>query len=516
MSEYDEAPVEPARSLAPQPTPEQQERKTGYDLDLWYERQKLALARQREDLDILAQPEAVGTMRWRLAYAAEMAQSGLVPRGFRAGAAPDAILNPVQLQRAAASIVLAQEMGEALGVRGAAVFQALQVVEGQVGLKPDYARGRLIEAGYQIEDVEVSNPHGFPVSHTVRVTDPNGKVQAVSYYLGYALRGGMLDSVQLADGTVVNPGQPFAHSEVIGVRARSKQGKALPWESFTHNMLRHGADREYIRRYALHITGGMIPLSAGFNDDDAPVPVRAVAEKLAMPAEVDRPPVDREYDPQADVDYIRERTGSGDWRAHAGATVRRRSRIQMAADRVAAWAAEHPGEAAALEVAEKLAAQTEPVDVEVAGDDPVATQPSGAPNPDDDPGWAPPGKLDPNAVRDKYLRPARRAVRDVELPEPVLLNPEPGVERPRADSEPVAAQEWYADAEDIEPEFAGVDAAYERDRRALLDTVATLAGGEQNLLAYMSGWTNAHGRSPYEATVGELEEFIREQGGGHA
>jgi hypothetical protein len=323
-----------------------------YQLEVNYRRELARLDRERADLEALDVPaDAAMTVRQQFALATMLVRSGLVPREYRGGAKPEDVLTPEQEQQAAASVVLAMSMGEAMGLRGPAVFNHLQVVEGRVGLKPDSARGRLIEAGWKIEDTEHRNRNRYPVAHTTVLTEPDGTRHEYTYYLEYAQRGGMVDSIEYDQA-----------GEVTGCKARSKWGKVLPWEAHPHAMLRHGADRELIRRYAQHVTGGMVPMVAGLPDEmDEAEPTRVSSERMPAPSE---PPA-AEYHPVGDLELIEQRTGSRDWRKHAGATragVRRRNPVQMAADRIAEWAARYPEDAAVL------------------FGDPVATQPDPPPD----------------------------------------------------------------------------------------------------------------------------------------
>lgn len=466
------------------------------ELAVWKSSQEIKLEAFRADQQALdADPNGPRTMRQRLAWAARLAQSGLVPAGFRAGAKKDAILGEAQLQQAAASIVLAQEWGRHLGLDEFAALQHLQVVEGNIGLKPASARGRMLAMGCELDDETVYNSAGFPVAHRITFRRPEWKAaKVVEFRLERALRAGLVDSLERDDA-----------GEIIGVKARSNFGKPLPWENYTEDMLRHRATARVISMYASDLCGGMN--LAGADDDlggdERPerAPVRASAERTDAPEPAAQRVVP-EYDPAEDVSLLYRKLGNERWWEHAGATVRRRSAVQVAADRVAAWVAAHPEEA----FMRNLSA---PVDEPAA--EPTTVLQHGV---------------------DAVVQ-AREAVRrmneqlDAERSS-VLLNPEPGVEHPAADSEPVDAEAWYEPDPDVpvtpaEMTDAEREAEYVRltneelarvaEREAagvpeLLARIDALAGGADRRLSFMSRWVISHRKDPAEATAEELAAFL--------
>lgn len=466
------------------------------ELAVWKSSQEIKLEAFRADQQALdADPSGPRTMRQRLAWAARLAQSGLVPAGFRAGAKKDAILGEAQLQQAAASIVLAQEWGRHLGLDEFAALQHLQVVEGNIGLKPASARGRMLAMGCELDDETVYNAAGFPVAHRITFRRPEWKAaKVVEFRLERALRAGLVDSLERDDA-----------GEIVGVKARSSYGKPLPWESYTEDMLRHRATARVISMYASDLCGGMN--LAGADDDlggdERPerAPVRASAERTDAPAPEHAQRVVPEYDPAEDVSLLYRKLDNERWWEHAGAQVRRRTGVQLAADRIAAWVAAHPDEAAARGLTESV-------------EEPAAVL------------------EDVITVAGEGMDRAREAVRrmneqlDAER-STVLLNPEPGVEHPAADSEPVDAEEWWPEAAPVdavaEPSDAEKEAEYVRLTNEELARVAArevasvpellaridaLAGGRERRLSFMSRWVAAHRKDPADATAEELAAFL--------
>lgn len=344
--------TEPQRPVDPELLRRRQE----VQLTEWEARQaadrRVREARQTAELEVyradqqaldVPQPQ---TMRQRLAAAAALARSDLVPAGFRGGARPGEVLNERQERAAAASIVLAQEWGSHLGFHGLAALQHLQVVEGNLGLKPASARGKLFAAGCDLDDKTEYSEAGFPISHTVTFTRPGLTPKTVTWRIEEALRAGLISEILRDD-----------NGSITGVRARSLKGNPLPWETYTKAMLRHRATAELVNAYAMDICGGMDlapeseePTAARPLDLQARQDVVAETTQHVTGQRTDQP---EEYDPAADLALIEQHTGRADpppWWEHADARVRlgvrRRSAVQLAADRISAWVQEHPDEAA--------------------------------------------------------------------------------------------------------------------------------------------------------------------------
>jgi hypothetical protein len=328
--------------------PELKRREQEVRLTDWAERKKAELEVYRADQQALDVPQPQ-TMRQRLAAAAALARSDLVPAGFRGGARPGEVLNERQERAAAASIVLAQEWGSHLGFHGLAALQHLQVVEGNLGLKPASARGKLFAAGCDLDDKTEYSEAGFPIAHTVTFTRPSSAPKQVRFTIQQALRAGLISEI------TYDTSRPDV---IVGVRARSLKGNPLPWESYTEDMLRHRATARVVSLYAMDICGGM-DLAPEFEEPTAARPADLQARHEAVAETTQRVTgqrMDTEpegYDPAADLTLIEQYTGRADpppWWEHADARVRlgvkRRSTVQLAADRISAWVQKHLGEAA--------------------------------------------------------------------------------------------------------------------------------------------------------------------------
>jgi hypothetical protein len=328
------------------------------------------------------------TMRQKMAHARALAQSDLVPAGFRAGVKPGFALTERQVDIAAASIVLAQSWGEHLGFRGMAWMQHLHVVENRVGLREASARGMILAKGCDIDDEVTYSATGFPVAHTVTLTRPGLKPKSATFTLAMALQAELISEIRTD-----------AAGEVVGVVAVSDKGKPLSWQKYTGDMLRHRATGRMVNAYAMDITGGM-DLAPEMEEPTPASPARVQARREAVAETVQRvtgePAEPEPYDPTADLTFIEQATGQADpppWWEHADARerlgVKRRNHIQVAADRVKAWIEEHPDEAEHLM---PHPADLEPVDAEIVDDPPADLMGTDAVGADEVPpagGWPP-------------------------------------------------------------------------------------------------------------------------------
>lgn len=275
----------------------------------------------------------------RVLLARHLATSNLVPAGFRAGKNSWDVPTERDIERAAASILLAQEFGRHLGFEGIQSLQHLQVIEGNIKVKPSSARGMMRSRGIQVEDVYTDDPvTGFTVKCVTRARRPkpaevlktlpedaseNDYYQAwdeSEYTLEMALRGGMISEVR------TDP-----QGNIVGVTARDSNNKPKPWERFTRNMLTWRATSFLVDRFYSDITGGMGTAEEGMDDIAAPV-VRADQP----PTEVQRVTAARGdragvYDPAEDLARFSD---DDPWWNHADANVSRRSKKQLAADRL--------------------------------------------------------------------------------------------------------------------------------------------------------------------------------------
>lgn len=428
-------------------------------LDFQQERAMLQLQRERMDLEALdCDPTQAMTPRAALAYARLLVDAA--PTSFRGGAKAGAELSEAQREKGAHAIVLALGLGRHLGWPGEVALMHMWVIEGNVTLKPKSARSLLIGKGCRFRDTVEVNEYGVPISHTIRFRRPDwdeDEWESETYTIHDARRARLVDFVLNESGDIVD----------LRARTSGPNGTPKPWELYPKDMLKWRATGRVVDSYALDLTVG---LNVGTEGDD-PYSERArsdnqthewreqrATQRVASSREVvpPEPPPGAIYDPSEDLALIEEKTGSRDWRPHVGAQVRRRSKVQLAADRVAEWWRENPGEGYVLLSGVLAAAATE--------EDPVATQPM--------------------------------------PPESVLLNPEPGVEHPTADSEPVDAQEWHAE------EVSESDAAEMEQRAALWRVVDDIAGGTEHRMQIMHKWILANRRPLETMTAAELEAFI--------
>lgn len=342
------------------------QRRQEMQLELWQARQLAQLEREKADLAALdVNPDGPMTPRQRLAHARMLAQSGIVPAGFRGGAKPGAEPSEHQLNRAAADIVLAGEIGAQLGFPPAIALLHLQVVEGNVQLKPSSARGLLLQAGCTFQDEEAENRYGVPVAHVILFRRPEWTEPArVKFTISRAERAGLVELERDENG------------EVTRVRARSKDGRPLPWELYTADMLRHRCTSRVIDMYARDLTAGLNLDADVYGDMERGEIVQAREAAVRREWQQDAPAglhrgtnpttaasrardTQAAYDPTDDLDLIEKATGSRAYRKHANSRARRRTKVQMAADRLV----EYYGDTS--EPAPPAPDVAEPVDAEI-------------------------------------------------------------------------------------------------------------------------------------------------------
>ena len=340
------APEQPARPAEPI-DPELVRQKQAAQLADWTARRAAELEVYKADQQALDVVEPQ-TMRQRIAYARELVESGLVPAGWT-GAKPGAVLTDRQVEKAARGIVLATEWGKHLGFEGLSALQNLQVVEGNVGVKPKAARGMIIGRGHDIADETAYNRNGFPVAHTVTITRKGREPKSFTFRIEDAAQAGLVTTiVRDADG------------EITGVVARSEKGNPLNWEKYPGRMLIWRATSAAVDLYASDIIGGM-GLAPDLPEAEPASPVHAQARREAVAETVQQVTGERldatpePYDPAADLTLIEEATGQADpppWWEQADARerlgVRKRSKLQMAGDRVSAWVLANPDESEAI------------------------------------------------------------------------------------------------------------------------------------------------------------------------
>jgi hypothetical protein len=144
--------------------------------------------------------------------------SDLIPRGLfdRATGKPSP-----------AKIFLVLETGAMLGLAPMAAIAGIDVIEGRAAISPRVALGLFRAAGHKVRIVEEGTVEGGNLSATVtliRADDPDEPISA-SFSLRDALRASLVDSYA-----------PNATGE-YELRARSQQGKVLPWEAYPQDMV---------------------------------------------------------------------------------------------------------------------------------------------------------------------------------------------------------------------------------------------------------------------------------------
>lgn len=291
------------------------------ELHIWQERQQIGVERQRLELDrerMALQIERESGLMERKLGARMLAESGLVPSGYRVPKDTPPARMAAELDKAAANILLAQEIGKSLGYEGLEALQHLQVIEGNIGLAPVSARGRIMAAGHPVEDSLETNDHGVPVAWTIRTTR-NGQ--------GYEIRFTLFNARRMNLCTLLfEDGAPETLETIVGVEARSKFGKPLPWETATEDMLCWRASARLKRIYADLLSGLSLSIEHERPLEAPAVTPPAVAARLTSahtPAPNDQVMADLE-------------TAGPEWWQHAGSEVRRRNKVQMAADRLMA------------------------------------------------------------------------------------------------------------------------------------------------------------------------------------
>lgn len=293
------------------------------------------------------------TLRERMAYARALSQSGLIPRAFRSQ-------RPGEdgVRETTANVLLATELGRELGLSPLQALTSVNVVEGRPGLGAEAQLARILDAGHDAWIDEASDGTQATV-HGVRYHDGEpGRQQSFTYTLEDAQRAGLC---RIVDGR--------AH-------ARSKSGNPLPWETATPDMLVWRATTRMGKRMFPDVVRGLAVSDGGEGEHYAPA--RVTTAEQAPPRRVDAL---NHQDPSKDtVEADLALFPDGRWWEHAGAQVRRRTKLQLAADRL--MDARMSGDGRVL----MPDAGPEPVDAEVVDD---TGQPADVvldgPLPDDDP-----------------------------------------------------------------------------------------------------------------------------------
>lgn len=284
---------------------------------------EVVLARQTQELALREKQEAaydVGvptTLRERLAYSRALAGAGIIPKAFRS-------TRPGEdgAKETTANVFLATELGAVFGMHPLTALGSINVVEGKPGLGAEAQLAQALEKGHDLEVASDESTDQVGVVYVQRRKDgqPVGKRHRVTFTIEDAVRAGLC---RLVDGVAY---------------ARSSAGKPLPWETSTPDMLVWRAVTRACKRYLPDVTAGLAAYD-GEPGDQAPAGRPAAASSSSTTAEQVQPPARVQPAPaddtvQADLELFTDRTGP--WWTHAKAEVRRRSKLQLAADRLQA------------------------------------------------------------------------------------------------------------------------------------------------------------------------------------
>lgn len=154
------------------------------------------------------------TLGERMQYAQTLAHAGdLIPRGLRDGNTPSA-----------GKILLVMETGAMLGLNPMAALQGIDVIEGKATISPQLMSGLIRAAGHKLEIIKTGSVPTGDIAVTARLTRSDGGEPFESTWdMDRAVRAGLVAYTQT--------GGKWA------ARARSSNGKVLPWEAYTESML---------------------------------------------------------------------------------------------------------------------------------------------------------------------------------------------------------------------------------------------------------------------------------------
>lgn len=319
---------EPNDPQAPPIDPELVRARQQTQLEVWQENQHASVEIRRAQAEAELHAAVESGLYQRLAWARAVAQSDLVPAGFRAKRKPTGEFYDGEVEKAAASIVLAQEWGDAIGLGGMKALMHLQVIEGNIGVKPASARGLMESKGVIIEDEWTYSDYGEPVGCVTTALRPGReKPNTAEYTIGDAERDRLCTTERDDTGQV----------KAVRARGGANKDKVLPWEKRTKDMLMWRATSRLVRAHYQDMVGGMeFTSDMEPETEEAPPPPPLSDAAAGMLQRVASQRADREsgdgYDPTADLALF---TADDPWWNHAGAQVTRRSKKQMAADRLA-------------------------------------------------------------------------------------------------------------------------------------------------------------------------------------
>ena len=183
---------------------------------------------------------------WKLANA--IASTDFVPKSLRG--------NPP-------AIMAAMLTGRELGIMPMRALRQVNIIEGQPSPSPELMMALALKAGHEVDVVETSRTRCIV---EVRRKDwPEDRRRRLEWDIDDAVAAGLC--------TITEDGK---------VRARSKQGNPLPWETYTRAMLRSRAVSEACRTWLPDVVDGAsyVPEELG-----APVTAEGHAQELVDAAE---------------------------------------------------------------------------------------------------------------------------------------------------------------------------------------------------------------------------------------
>jgi hypothetical protein len=192
------------------------------------------------------------TLAERFLYAQQLANAELLPVAYR---------------KKPANVLLAMELGAALGLEAIQSLTMLNVVEGKPSLGAEGMRALVLRAGHEVWEEE-----GGPAHCTMAGKRRDSeRVYTATFTLDDAVNAGLC---------VLDPetGRP---------RSRSASGKPLPWEQYPRAMMRARATSELCRLAFPDVLSGVSytpeELTAG-GADVVPLDQQGVSRAAALPA----------------------------------------------------------------------------------------------------------------------------------------------------------------------------------------------------------------------------------------
>lgn len=356
------------------------------------------------------------TLRERMAYARSLASSALIPKAFRSGRGGED-----GTRETVANVLLAVELGNTLGLSPLQALCQVNVVEGKPGLGAEGQLAQVLKAGHDIYVDETASDRTKGVVVAQRAGQD--RVHTFTYTLDDAVAAGLVRIVE---------GKPYA---------RSSNGKALPWETSTPDMLVWRAVTRCCKRLFPDVVGGLASVEDEPGTQYAPGAASPAATPTA-PARATRAPAAGDS-VEDDLALFTEDTGP--WWTHAGATVRRRSKLQLAADRL------QDALAAGDDRVPTPPAPEDIVDAEVVDDGPAVADPTpmqAGPLADDDLGTEPAVVVDVDAEAQELER-HLAAVPDAAVPAEVEDPPSDPWEGQPAQDVPAPAAEAPLDRAEL-------------------------------------------------------------------